>query len=91
MSLHDMPSIGTATGTRVDSAAKHLMACKVDSRLLQRWLENINVIGLTAGASTPEDVCQSCVERLSSLCDLEVEEVEFLKEEVVFQLPRQLI
>jgi hypothetical protein len=42
MSLHDMPSIGTATGTRVDSAAKHIMACKVDSRLLQRWLENMN-------------------------------------------------
>jgi len=42
MSLHDMPSIGTATGTRVDSAAKHIMACKVDSRLLQRWLENVN-------------------------------------------------
>jgi hypothetical protein len=42
MSLHDMPSIGTATGTRVDSAAKHIMACKVDSKLLSRWLENVN-------------------------------------------------
>jgi hypothetical protein len=42
MSLHDMPSIGTATGSRVDSAAKHIMACKVDSRLLGRWLENPN-------------------------------------------------
>lgn len=40
MSLHDMPSIGTATGSRVDSAAKHIMACKVDSRLLERWLQN---------------------------------------------------
>ena len=42
MSLHDMPSIGTATGSRVDSAAKHIMACKVDSRLLGRWLEDAN-------------------------------------------------
>jgi len=42
MSLHDMPSIGTATGSRVDSAAKHIMACKVDSRLLTRWLENLS-------------------------------------------------
>jgi len=40
MSLHDMPSIGTATGSRVDSAAKHIMACKVDSRLMGRWLTN---------------------------------------------------
>lgn len=38
MSLHDLPSIGTATGTRVDSAAKHIMACKVDSNLLARWV-----------------------------------------------------
>jgi hypothetical protein len=42
MSLHDMASIGTATGSRVDSAAKHIMACKVDSRLLGRWLADAN-------------------------------------------------
>jgi len=43
MSLHDMPSIGTATGTRVDSAAKHIMACKVDSHQLARWIPGGNV------------------------------------------------
>ena len=42
MSLHYMPSIGTATGSRVDSAAKHIIACKVDSRLLGRWLTDPN-------------------------------------------------
>ena len=35
-----MASIGTATGSRVDSAAKHIMACKVDSRILQNWIDN---------------------------------------------------
>ena len=34
MSWNDLPGLGTATGTRVDSAAKHIMACKVDTRLL---------------------------------------------------------
>jgi hypothetical protein len=38
MSFSDLPSIGTATGSRVDSAAKHIMACKVDSRALQNWI-----------------------------------------------------
>jgi len=38
MSWNDMPGLGTATGTRVDSAAKHIMACKVDTRLLACWL-----------------------------------------------------
>jgi len=32
-----MPSLATATGTRVDSAAKHIMACKVDAKLLHLW------------------------------------------------------
>jgi hypothetical protein len=41
MSLQDLPSIGTATGTRVDSAAKHIMACKVDSRQLSQWIPQI--------------------------------------------------
>jgi hypothetical protein len=40
MSFGDMASIGTATGSRVDSAAKHIMACKVDSRILHNWIEN---------------------------------------------------
>ena len=35
-----MPSIGSATGSRVDSAAKHIMACKVDTRALQNWMDN---------------------------------------------------
>ena len=35
-----MASIGTATGSRVDSAAKHIMACKVDTRALQNWMDN---------------------------------------------------
>lgn len=38
MSGYGLPSLGSATGTRVDSAAKHIMACKVDSRLLAAWL-----------------------------------------------------
>ena len=38
--MSHMPSIGTATGSRVDSAAKHIMACKVDSRLLGCWTAN---------------------------------------------------
>ena len=35
---YDLASIGTATGSRVDSAAKHIMACKVDSRVMMRWM-----------------------------------------------------
>ena len=31
------PGIAASTGTRVDSASKHIMACKVDGELLGSW------------------------------------------------------
>lgn len=34
-----IPSLAASTGTRVDSAAKHNMACKVDTNLVKSWLE----------------------------------------------------
>ena len=48
MSWNDMPGLGSATGTRVDSAAKHIMACKVDTRLLACWLANPEHDAVTA-------------------------------------------
>ena len=36
------PGIAGATGTRVDSAAKHIMACKVNDNLLAQWCEDTN-------------------------------------------------
>lgn len=56
-----------------------------------KWLTNVQVIGLTAGASTPEDIVQLCIERLVTLGVLEVEDVVFTTEDVVFQLPKQLL
>jgi hypothetical protein len=37
MSFSNLPSLGSATGSRVDSAAKHIMACKMDTKLLSNW------------------------------------------------------
>ncbi len=54
------------------------------------WLNSVSVIGLTAGASTPEDVVQQCIEKLKEHGVREVEDVVFTTEDVVFQLPRQL-
>ena len=48
MSWNDMPGLGSATGTRVDSAAKHIMACKVDTRLLACWLLQPEADAVTA-------------------------------------------
>ena len=55
------------------------------------WLLQVDVIGLTAGASTPEHIVQSCIEKLTSLGVTQVEDVVFTEENVVFQLPKQVM
>lgn len=54
------------------------------------WLNEVSVIGLTAGASTPEIIVQNCIERLQTLGVSEIEEVEYTEETVFFQLPREV-
>lgn len=55
-----------------------------------KWVEGAKTIGLTAGASTPEDIVQLCIDRLIELGVKEVEDVVYTVEDVVFQVPRQL-
>ena len=40
-----LPGLAGSTGTRVDSAAKHIMACKVDSCMLAGWCSNVQNAG----------------------------------------------
>lgn len=54
------------------------------------WLKSVNFIAMTAGASTPESVVQRCIQRLYELNLKEVEEVTYIDEDVVFQLPKEL-
>ncbi len=55
------------------------------------WLNGIETIGLTAGASTPESVVQKCIEHLRTLGVTETEEVEYTEENVFFELPKQVL
>lgn len=56
-----------------------------------KWLEGVNAIGLTAGASTPESVVQKCIEHLRSLGVDSTEEVEYTEENVFFELPKEVL
>lgn len=40
ISQYSFPGLAAATGTRVDSAAKHTLACKVHENLMMCWCEN---------------------------------------------------
>lgn len=54
------------------------------------WLQNVNTIGLTAGASAPEVLVQSVISRLKALGVDTVEELEGCEENTVFEVPREL-
>jgi 4-hydroxy-3-methylbut-2-enyl diphosphate reductase len=56
-----------------------------------KWLTGVKTIGLTAGASTPESIVQGCIQRLISLGVKDVEDVVFIQEDVVFQLPKPIV
>ncbi|HEX7927305.1 MAG TPA: 4-hydroxy-3-methylbut-2-enyl diphosphate reductase [bacterium] len=55
-----------------------------------QWLDGAKRIGVTAGASAPEDVVQALVSRLASDRAARVVEREVIAEQVSFPLPSQL-
>ncbi len=52
------------------------------------WLDGVNVVGLTAGASAPELLVQGVIEVLSARFDVSIHEVSGEPETVTFKLPR---
>ena len=54
------------------------------------WLAGASVVGVTAGASAPEDLVQDVIDCLGRTFDVTVEEVDTVKETVSFKLPKVL-
>ncbi len=67
------------------------------SKLIQRaseidpsWLDGVNTLGLTAGASAPEKLVREVVDTLSEWRDVTEHTIMAAEEKMVFKLPRQL-
>ncbi|HWU15584.1 MAG TPA: 4-hydroxy-3-methylbut-2-enyl diphosphate reductase [Caulobacter sp.] len=54
------------------------------------WFENVATVGLTAGASAPEDLVQGVIDAIAARYDVTVEELVEARETVTFKLPRLL-
>jgi 4-hydroxy-3-methylbut-2-en-1-yl diphosphate reductase len=54
------------------------------------WLDGVRSVGLTAGASAPEALIQEVVETLRRIVDVEIEELDGVREEIEFRLPAEL-
>lgn len=54
------------------------------------WLDGVATVGITAGASAPEELVRALVERLGTFGETVVDELEGVEENMQFKLPRQL-
>ena len=54
------------------------------------WFEQVETLGLTAGASAPEDLVQGLIAACRARFEISVEEITTATESVVFKLPRVL-
>jgi 4-hydroxy-3-methylbut-2-enyl diphosphate reductase len=54
------------------------------------WFAGARVVGVTAGASAPEDLVEDLIAAIAARFEARVEEVRVTKEDVVFKLPRVL-
>ncbi len=66
----------------------YLTDCPED--IHEKWLTGASVVGVTAGASAPEELVNQIIEKLKSLGSSEVEEVQGREENMFFEVPKEL-
>lgn len=71
---------GAAAAYRVDFA----------SEIRQEWLDGVASVGVTSGASVPEELVQEVLQTLASAGYVDVDEVKTAHEDLMFSLPKEL-
>jgi 4-hydroxy-3-methylbut-2-enyl diphosphate reductase len=54
------------------------------------WFDGVRTVGVTAGASAPEDLVEELIGAIATRFDARVEEIAVTREDVTFKLPRVL-
>jgi 4-hydroxy-3-methylbut-2-en-1-yl diphosphate reductase len=52
------------------------------------WFDGVTSLGLTAGASAPEDLVQGVIDACTTRFDVSLQDVQVTREDVIFKLPR---
>jgi 4-hydroxy-3-methylbut-2-enyl diphosphate reductase len=55
-----------------------------------RWLDGVSAVGITAGASAPDELVEELVERLRAITEIEIQRLSGVTENVRFRMPTQL-
>ena len=61
-----------------------------ESKIPFDLIENSNTIGISSGASAPEILVDNFINELKNRFTVSIDEVEIIKEDVVFKVPKKL-
>ena len=53
-------------------------------------IENCTTIGISSGASAPEILVENFINQIKTKFDVEIKEVEIVKENIIFKVPGKL-
>ena len=55
-----------------------------------QWFDNVESIGISSGASTPDELVKEVIKRISSFREVKIVKRPGIEENIVFKLPREL-
>ena len=58
--------------------------------LVISFIKNCNTIGISSGASAPEVLVENFINELKNKFTITIDEIEIIKENVVFKVPNKL-
>jgi len=61
-----------------------------DSKIPYEQIQNSNTIGISSGASAPEILVDNFITNLKNRFTIDIDEVEIIKENVIFKIPKKL-
>jgi 4-hydroxy-3-methylbut-2-enyl diphosphate reductase len=89
--------IGSRNSSNSNRLVEVARECGADSHLIDNelhvdedWLTNKRVVGITSGASAPEELVQRLVEFFRARGTEQVDELEVVREDVRFMLPKSI-
>jgi 4-hydroxy-3-methylbut-2-enyl diphosphate reductase len=72
------------------SGCENSMLIHSESKIPYDKIENSNTIGISSGASAPEILVNNFIDDLKNRFTIKIDEVEIIKEDVVFKIPKKL-
>ena len=59
--------------------------------LNRKWFDNVESIGISSGASTPDELVKEVMNRIATFREIKIEMRPGIEENVVFKLPKELV